>query len=238
MAKETIKQTAKPDKVHNELKAVPVLVENALSLGDKAQPFSKAEVIQIIAHSKGICNKVMHNLLAIEISNSYEVMNCKNMKELIEKNFDGKYKGLHHHLVAARVAFSIDGIKLIEKYPVNAMRAMKDLSVEQRKAVFNLLMKKQNATKDKVKVTIKSVQAAITKLYPYKRVSPKTEDTNWRKIIEKQADKFFEGLLDKVDKPLTLLATAIQTKLQPEQLSELIKLIQASENEVLSKEGL
>ncbi|MBU1308345.1 MAG: hypothetical protein KKE30_02275 [Gammaproteobacteria bacterium] len=219
-------------------KAVPEMVDNALILGDKAPPFSKEEVIQIIAHSKNLSQKKMLNLLAIEISGSFKSMGFGYMKEFIENQFDGKYKAIHHGLAAARVAYSFGGAELVEKYNDDAMRAMKRLDVEQRKDVFNWLMKEQNATKDTVEVTVKTVEEAITTLFRHKVVAKKTGETNWHKIIEKQADKFFEGLLDKVDKPLTLLATAIQTKLQPEQLSELIKLIQASEHEVLIKEGL
>lgn len=222
----------------NEYKAVPELVKDTLNLGEVAPPFSKEQVMRIINHSAGLGQKMMMNLLAIEISNSFEVLGYDNMKELIETHFNGKYKSIHHNLTAARVAYSIGGPELIEKYPDDAMRAMKNLDVVQRKEVFNLLLKKQNATKDTVNVTIKMVKAAIKKLYPHKLAASKSKGTNWRKVIEKKADKFFEDLLDKVDEPLTLLAATIQSKLRPEQLSELLELIQKEKTNVLSREGI
>ena len=232
--KKKAKPVRKKGKHKNEHKAVPEMVRDTLALGEKAQPFSKEQVMRIIHHSTGLGQKMMMNLLAIEITNSFEALGFDDMKELIETHFNGKYKKIHHNLTAARVAYSIGGPELIEKFPDDAMRAMTRLSVEQRKAVFEWHLKEQNANKDTVKVTIKSVQEAINVLYPHKFTASKSKSTNWRQVIEKKADKFFEDLLDKVDEPLTLLAASIQSKLRPEQLSELVQLIQKEQVNVLS----
>lgn len=214
-------------------------VKETLSAGVAVPDVTKEQVLEVIKHSKGLCNNILRNLLAVDISQCFPILQCNNIKELIEKYFDGKYKSIHHNLKAAHVAYSIGGSELIGKYPDDAMRAMSHLNVEQRKAVYKKIIDDQKAdSSKKVTFNIKLVKKAIEKHYPHLRKKEKSDGSASRNVTEKQADKYFESLFNNPDKAMPTLAATIKEKLRPDQLIELIKLIQASEHEVLIKEGL
>lgn len=214
------------------------LVESLLS-GDTASKFLSAEEVEfILRETMALNNKMMHNLVAIEIVEGYRALDCNNLKELIEKYYPGKYKAIHHNFNAARVAYSIGGKELIGKYPDDAMRAMKHLSVEQRKEIYQYLIQSQNATRESVRVTIKLVEQAIEDRIPSKIKAKKSKHSSWSKIITNKANKFFETLMENEPAGIALLAAVIGDNLRPDQVQKLAMLIQNKDNGSNIKEGL
>ncbi|MEO3879969.1 hypothetical protein [Rheinheimera fenheensis] len=214
------------------------LVESLLSGGRVSKSLSADEVELILKETMTLSNKMMHNLVAIELVEGYRALDCNSMKELIEKYYPGKYKTIHHNFNAARVAYSIGGKELLGKYPDDAMRAMKHLSVEQRKEIYEYLVQSQNATSESVRVTIKLVEQAIEERIPSKIKTKKLKHSSWSKIITNKANKFFETLMENEPAGIALLAAVIGDKLRPDQVQKLAMLIQTKENGSDIKEGL
>lgn len=213
------------------------LVKNVLSKPEGEIQLTLEETKSIVEYTNNLSDKCMLNILAIEFGQGFRHFEgCGSIKEFVTKHMKLKYNTFHHRLTAARVAFSIGGYDMLGKHPDDAMRAMKNLHVEQRREVYNRIKAEKEAKEDKdVKLNIELVEKTIKELYPNKaKVSNKPK---LKQVTDKQISKFFGALLADAENAVPNFAKAVKDNFSSTQRKALIKLLKDLDEPELDLEG-